>query len=55
MKHRVIMVTRPELSQMVRDMKMLYAQNIGEALELAGGTGGKRVAVIPNGVSSTVK
>ena len=55
MKHRVIMVTRPELSQMVRDMKMLYAQNIGEALELAGGTGGKRVAVIPNGVSITVK
>ena len=55
MKHRVIMVTRPELSQMVCDMKMLYAQNIGEALELAGGTGGKRVAVIPNGVSITVK
>lgn len=56
-KHRVILVTRPELRETVAAMKMEYAASPGEALERALAAKGKdaRIAVIPNGVSVVVK
>ena len=56
-KHRVILVTRPELRETVAAMKMEYAASPGEALERALAAKGKdeRIAVIPHGVSVVVK
>ena len=52
MKHRVIFVTRPEMAETVREMKMEYASSIDEAMKMAGnGT----VTAIPNGISVIVK
>ena len=56
MKHRVIFVTRKELAQTIREMKMEYAETLEEALamtrESAGETG--TVTAIPNGISVIV-
>ncbi|MBR4150991.1 MAG: lactate racemization operon protein LarA, partial [Firmicutes bacterium] len=51
--HTVIFVTRPELKQIVEDMKMLYAASPAEALSMAQAIKGENasVTVIPNGVS----
>ena len=54
-KHRVIMVTRPELKDMVEDMKMLFAPSLGEALQMAKNLGKQSLTVIPNGISVIVK
>ena len=55
--HPVILVTRPELADAVRAMKMTYAASVGEAFSLAlrrvGGA--PRVAVIPDGVGVIVE
>jgi len=53
MKHTVILVTRPELAGIVRDMRMLYAPSLEEAMRTARGLKGERasVTVIPNGIS----
>ncbi len=51
MHHRVIFVTRPEMAQPIRDMKLEYAPTLEAALTMAGsGT----VTVIPDGVSVCV-
>lgn len=51
-KHRVIIVTRPEMAAAVRAMKMEYAASLDGALELAGPG---EITVIPNGVSVIVQ
>ena len=56
MKHRVIFVTRPELAETIREMKMEYAETLGQALAMARESVGERPAVtaIPNGISVIV-
>ena len=56
MKHRVIFVTREGMAQIVRDMKMEYAETLEEALAMARETVGEdgTVTVIPNGISVMV-
>ncbi|MDO5328571.1 MAG: nickel-dependent lactate racemase [Coriobacteriia bacterium] len=49
-KCKVIMVTLPEHKKMIEDMKMTYAQNINEALDMIN-TNNKTIAIIPNGIS----
>lgn len=47
----VIMVTRPELKDMVEEMKMTYAASLDEAIAMAKAMGRQSVTVIPNGIS----
>lgn len=54
-KHRVIVVTRPQMRKTVEDMKMSYAPNLEAALDMAGYDESKKLTVIPNGVSVIVK
>ncbi len=54
-RHRVIMVTRPELRDMVEEMKMSFAPSLEEALEMARAMGKSSLTVIPNGISVIVK
>lgn len=54
-KYKVIFVSRPEMKQVIEDMKMTYAASLPEALELAKSWGKESVTVIPNGVSVIVK
>jgi len=54
-KHRVILVSRPEMKELIEDMKMLYAPGLEEALAMAKGFGGESITVIPNGISVIVK
>ncbi|MPM58721.1 Lactate racemase [bioreactor metagenome] len=56
MKHRVIMVSRPEMEQVVKDMKMEYAASLPEAVAQARGYvgGDASVTVIPNGIAVIV-
>lgn len=51
--HTVIFVTRPELKNMVEDMKMIYAPSPEEAFAMAKSIKGEdaSVTVIPNGIS----
>ena len=55
--HSVIFVTSPEMEQTVREMKMLYAPDLSEALRQARTLAGTnaRIAVIPDGVSVIVR
>lgn len=57
MRHRVIFVTRTEMEQTVRDMKMDYAPSLDIALDMARESKGvsASVNVIPNGISVIVK
>lgn len=52
-KHRVIFVTGKELEKTVTDMKMEYAESLGEAIRLSG-AGGKHVVIIPDGIAVMV-
>ncbi len=52
MHHPVIVVTRPEMAQAVRAMKMAWAPSLDAAMRMAGGGS---VNVIPNGVSVIVR
>jgi len=56
MKHKVIMVTRPELASYIQNMHMDYASTINEALMKAVELKGKDtpVTVIPDGVGIIV-
>ena len=57
MKHHVIFVSRPEMEQTLREMKLDYAPDLAAAMEKAKamkGTGA-RVTLIPNGISVMVK
>ena len=57
MKHPVIFVTRPELRDIITDMKMEYAASLSEAMEKAYALKGKDAAVtyIPDGISVIVR
>ena len=50
----VIVVSRPEMRQMVEEMKMRYAASLDEALEMAHALGKRTLTVIPNGISVIV-
>ncbi|MBQ5959117.1 MAG: nickel-dependent lactate racemase [Firmicutes bacterium] len=61
--HPVIMVTRPELAEAIHEMKMHYAANLQEALQMARrmaadsgcrDTQEQKITVIPNGISVIV-
>ena len=56
MKHRVIFVSRKELAETIREMKMDYAETLEEALAMARETVGESgtVTAIPNGISVIV-
>ena len=56
MKHRVIFVTRPELAETIREMKMEYAETLEQALTMARESGGEvaTITAIPNGISVIV-
>ena len=55
MRHRVIVVSRPEMRGIVEDMKMRYAPTLDAALEMADAAVGKTVTAIPNGISVIVR
>ena len=57
MKHQVIFVTRPELKDIITDMKMEYAASLPEAMERAYALKGKDATVtyIPDGISVIVR
>ena len=56
MKHRVIFVSRPEMEQTLREMKLDYAPDLDAALAMAKADRGEdaEVTVIPNGISVMV-
>lgn len=49
--HTVIFVTRPELKNIVEDMKMRFAPSLEAAIAQAAAMGKKKIAFIPNGIS----
>lgn len=57
MKHRVIFVSRPEMEQTIREMKMDFAPSLEQAVAMARKEkgGNPRITVIPDGVSVIVK
>ena len=55
MKHRVIVVTRPEMRGVVEGMKMQWAATPEEAVAMAKAAGGETLTVIPDGISVIVK
>ncbi len=57
MKHRVIFVSRPEMEQTLREMKLDYAPDLETALQMAKQDRGEAatVTLIPNGISVMVK
>ena len=56
-KHRVIFVSRPEMEQTLREMKLDYAEDLEAALAMAKADRGEdaEITVIPNGISVMVK
>lgn len=57
MKHRVIFVSRPEMAQTLREMKLEYAPDLATALAMAREDKGEnaKITLIPNGISVMVK
>ena len=57
MKHRVIFVSRPEMEQTLREMKLEYAPDLATAMAMARADKGENatVTLIPNGISVMVK
>lgn len=57
MKHRVIFVSRPEMEQTLREMKLEYAPDLPTALAMAKADKGEnaKITLIPNGISVMVK
>ncbi len=57
MKHHVIFVSRPEMEETLREMKLDYAPTLEAAMEKAHALKGKdaSVTIIPNGISVIVK
>ncbi len=54
MHRKVIVVSRPEMQQIIEDMKMQYAPSLDAALRAARYSSSKTVTVIPNGISVIV-
>ncbi len=54
--HPVIYVSCPQMRETIEEMKMMYAETLDEALEMARGIVGEdaKVTVIPNGISVIV-
>lgn len=52
---KVIFVSRPEMKDMIEEMKMTYAATVEDAVALARSWGGKTLTVIPNGISVIVR
>jgi len=57
MKHRVIFVSRPEMEQTLREMKLDYAPNLETAVAMAKQDKGENaeITIIPNGISVMVE
>ena len=57
MKHRVIFVSRPEMEQTLREMKLDYAPSLETAMAMAKRDKGENASgpLIPNGISVMVK
>lgn len=57
MKHRVIFVSRPEMAQTLKEMKLDYAPDLSTALAMAKKDKGENasITIIPNGISVMVK
>ena len=57
MKHHVIFVSRPEMEQTLREMKLDYAPTLETALEKAKAMTGQdpKITLIPNGISVMVR
>lgn len=57
MKHRVILVSRPEMERTIREMKLDFAPSLEQAVAMARAEKGEnaRITVIPNGISVIVK
>ena len=55
MHHPVIFVSRPEMKDMIEEMKMRYAPTLDEAVLMAKSWGLESITVIPNGVSVVVR
>ena len=56
MKHRVIFVSRPEMEETLRDMKLDYAPDLPTAVAMAKADKGEtaEITIIPNGISVMV-
>lgn len=56
MKHRVIFVSRPEMEETLREMKLDYAPDLPAALAMAKADKGEQaeITIIPNGISVMV-
>ena len=57
MKHRVIFVSRPQMEQTLREMKLDYAPDLNTAVQMARQEKGQNatVTLIPNGISVVVQ
>ena len=57
MKHRVIFVSRPQMEETLREMKLEYAPDLDTAIAMAKQDKGESadITVIPNGISVMVK
>ena len=57
MKHHVIFVSRPEMQNTLREMKLDYAPTLEAAMERARQLKGQeaKVTQVPNGISDIVK
>ena len=57
MKHRIIFVSRPEMEQTLREMKLDYAPDLPTAIAMAKTDKGEgaEITIIPNGISVMVK
>jgi len=57
MKHRVIFVSRPEMEQILKEMKLCFAPDLETAISMAKQDKGEDAAItlIPNGISVIVK
>ncbi len=55
MKHRVIFVSRPEMEQTLREMKLEYAPDIPTAIAMADKGTDAQITIIPNGISVMVR
>ena len=53
--HKVIFVSRPEMKNMIEEMKMIYAPTLEDALTIARDMGKESLTVIPNGISVIVR
>lgn len=53
--HTVIFVSRPEMKNMIEEMKMHYAGSLDEAVNMAKKMGKNSMTVIPNGISVIVR